>query len=57
MSTFEIYKDSKGEFRWRFRHSNGNVLATSSEGYVAKADAMKGIESVKASAGSPVVTL
>jgi uncharacterized protein YegP (UPF0339 family) len=41
---FEMYKDKKGEFRWRLRHSNGNILATSSEGYKAKASAAKCIE-------------
>lgn len=54
---FELYKDRKGEFRWRLRHRNGNILATSSEGYKAKADAMKCIENVKASGESPVSEL
>ncbi len=51
---FELYKDKKGEFRWRLKHQNGNILATSSEGYKAKADAMKCIENVKGSGESPV---
>jgi uncharacterized protein len=51
---FELYKDKKGEFRWRLRHGNGNILATSSEGYKAKASANKCIENVKASADVPV---
>lgn len=53
--TFELYKDKAGEHRWRLKHSNGNVLATSSEGYSSKAAAMKCIENVKASSESPVV--
>ncbi|MBS3960261.1 MAG: DUF1508 domain-containing protein [Sandarakinorhabdus sp.] len=53
-TTFELYKDKVGEHRWRLRHSNGNVLATSSEGYSSKAAAMKCIENVKASTDSPV---
>lgn len=52
--TFELYKDNAGEHRWRLKHSNGNVLATSSEGYSSKAGAMKCIENVKASAEAPV---
>jgi uncharacterized protein len=55
--TFELYKDKKGEFRWRLRHSNGNILATSSEGYKAKASAAKCIENVKGSSDAPVKEL
>lgn len=46
MSTFEIYKDSKGETRFRYRARNGEIVFTS-EGYKAKASAMKTIESIK----------
>jgi len=24
---YEVYKDKKGEFRWRLKHNNGNILA------------------------------
>lgn len=51
---FELYKDKAGEYRWRLKHSNGNVIATASEGYSSKASALKGIDSVKASADSTV---
>jgi uncharacterized protein len=54
---FELYKDKKGEHRWRLRHGNGNILATSSEGYAAKASAMKCIENVQNSASAPIETL
>lgn len=54
---FEVYKDKKGEHRWRLRHGNGNILATSSEGYSAKAGAMKCIDNVKNSSDSPVKEL
>jgi uncharacterized protein YegP (UPF0339 family) len=53
--TFEVYKDKAGEHRWRLKHSNGNVLATSSEGYSSKAAALKCIENVKSSGDSPIV--
>lgn len=46
MSTFEVYKDKKGETRFRYRASNGEIVF-SSEGYKAKASAMKSIESLK----------
>ncbi|MFN3370067.1 MAG: YegP family protein [Sphingomonadaceae bacterium] len=55
--TYELYKDKAGEHRWRLKHQNGNILATSSEGYSSKAAALKSIENVKASADSPVVEL
>ena len=29
---FEIYKDTKGEFRWRLKSANGQTIATGGEG-------------------------
>ena len=49
---FELYKDKAGEFRWRLRHQNGNIIADSGEGYKNKAGAMNGIESVKENCGA-----
>lgn len=46
MYKFEVYKDKGGEFRFRFRASNGEVMF-SSEGYSAKASALKSIESIR----------
>ena len=49
---FEIYKDKKGEFRFRLVAGNGEkVLA--SEGYKAKASCKNGIESVKKNCKDP----
>ena len=36
---FEVYKDKRGEFRWRRTASNGNIVGASSEGYKSKKDA------------------
>jgi uncharacterized protein len=47
---FELYKDAKGEFRWRLVASNGQTIATGGEGYKTKASATNGIESVKKNA-------
>ena len=47
---FEIYKDKKGEFRWRLVASNGQSIASSGEGYKTKESAKAGIESVKKNA-------
>jgi len=35
----EVYKDKRGEFRWRRTASNGKVVGASTEGYKSKADA------------------
>ena len=51
---FELYKDKANEFRWRLKHSNGNIIAASSEGYSSKASALNGIEIVKGSKDFPV---
>jgi uncharacterized protein YegP (UPF0339 family) len=52
---FEVYKDRAGEFRWRLKAQNTQVLATSGDGYKTKRDCMSGIESVKrAAAEAPV---
>ena len=46
---FEVYEDKGGEFRFRLKATNGQVIATS-EGYKAKASCLNGIESVKKNA-------
>ncbi len=51
MGKFEIYKDSQGEFRWRLRAANGEVIANG-EGYTSKDGCVNGIESVKKNAPS-----
>ena len=47
---YELYKDAKGEYRWRLIASNGQTIATGGEGYKAKESAIAGIESVKKNA-------
>ena len=49
MAKFEIYKDKKGQFRWRLRADNNQVIA-SGEGYTTKAGCKNGIESVRKNA-------
>jgi len=46
---FEIYQDKAGEFRFRLKAVNGQVIAVS-EGYKAMASCTNGIESVKKNA-------
>ncbi len=43
-ATFELYEDNRGEYRWRLRHDNGNVIADSGEGYSSKSGAKDAIE-------------
>jgi len=53
---YELYKSSNGEYRFRLKAGNGEVIATS-EGYSTKASALGGIDSVKRNADSEVVEL
>lgn len=46
---FEVYKDKKGEYRFRLKASNGEIIATG-EGYKQKAGCLKCIESIKKNA-------
>lgn len=46
---WEVYKDAKGEFRFRLKASNGEIIVTG-EGYKAKDGLMNGIESIKKNA-------
>lgn len=46
---FELYKDNKGEFRFRLKAGNGEIILAS-EGYKQKSSAENGIESVRKNA-------
>ena len=46
---FEVYTDKKGEFRFRLKAGNGQIIATG-EGYKAKSGCLNGIESIKKNA-------
>jgi len=46
---FEVYNDKAGEFRFRLKATNGQIIAVS-EGYKALAGCLNGIESVKKNA-------
>lgn len=51
MAKFEVYRDQKSEYRWRFRADNGRIVADSAEGYTTRAACDRGIEIVKTEAG------
>ena len=46
-ATFELYEDNRGEYRWRLRHDNGNIIADSGEGYDGKSGARDAVERVR----------
>lgn len=46
---FEIYADNAGQYRFRLKATNGQVIATS-EGYKTKKNCENGVESVKKNA-------
>ena len=52
---FELYQDNAGEYRFRLKATNGQIIAVS-EGYTAKDSCENGIESVrKNAADAPVI--
>ena len=46
---FEMYQDKAGEFRFRLKARNGEIIATG-EGYKAKASCLNGIDSIRRNA-------
>lgn len=46
---FEVYADKKGEFRFRLKARNGEIVL-SSQGYKTKASCLNGVESVRSNA-------
>lgn len=46
---FEVYADKKGEFRFRLKAKNGEIIL-SSEGYKTKTSCLNGVESVRRNA-------
>ncbi|MBE5873970.1 MAG: DUF1508 domain-containing protein [Lachnospiraceae bacterium] len=51
---FEVYTDKVGEFRFRLKATNGQVIAVS-EGYKAVASCLNGIDSVKKNAADAAI--
>ena len=54
---FEMYKGHDGDWRWRLRTTNGNVVADSAEGYRHREDCERGIAIVKASGEASIVDM
>jgi len=51
---FEVYTDKAGEFRFKLKAPNGEVIAVS-EGYSSKKSCMNGIESVRKNAPNATI--
>lgn len=55
LPNIEYFKDDAGEWRWRAKAANGNIVATSGEGYKRLAGAINGFHSFQQIAANPVV--
>ena len=53
MSKFELYKDDKKEWRWRFKSTNGRVIS-SGEGYKNKKDCVAAVKLLQTSAEAKI---
>ena len=53
---FEMYQDKAGEYRFRLKARNGEIIAVS-EGYTAKASCLNGIENVRKNAAEAEVVV
>lgn len=42
----QVYKDDKGEWRWRFIAGNNKIMADSAEGYTERYDLFSALEEV-----------
>jgi uncharacterized protein len=54
MMKYEVYPDSSGQWRWRLKAGNGQIIAVSGEGYLNLQDCKHAIELVKQSSNAPV---
>ncbi len=51
---FELYEDKGGDWRFRLKAGNGEVIATG-QGYASKSGALNGIDSVRRNAAEAEV--
>jgi uncharacterized protein YegP (UPF0339 family) len=54
-AVFEVYKDRGGEFRFRLKDAEGNLLAIAGKGYDKKADCQAVIDAIKKEAAKAKV--
>jgi uncharacterized protein YegP (UPF0339 family) len=53
-SKFEVYQDNKGDFRFRYKAGNGQVVATG-QGYKSKDGCLNGIKSIQENAATATI--
>ena len=53
---FEVYQDKAGEFRFRLKARNGQIVAVG-EGYTAMKSCLNGIESIKKNAPGAAIEI
>ncbi len=46
-----IYRDKSAQWRWRFSHRNGKVLADGGEGYATRSSAIRAAKRLRLIAG------
>ncbi|BDZ39407.1 YegP family protein [Microbacterium suwonense] len=51
---FELYEDKSGDWRFRLKAGNGEIIATG-QGYASKSGAVNGIDSVRRNAADAEV--
>lgn len=51
---YVMYKDVRGEWRWRLYAANNQIIATASEGYRNRSDCLHSINLTKSSHSAPV---
>lgn len=54
MAKFEIYKDTKGEYRAHLKAANGEIICWT-EGYTSKQNVEKALQFIQANAAHAVV--
>ena len=55
-ASFEVFRDSRGEYRWHFRSANNQIIATAGEGYKSEQHGRDGIAAVQRDAPDAVIT-
>ena len=56
MAKFEVYEDRRGEYRWRLKARNGEILAVAEEGFASKDSCLRNIETVRKAATSAEIS-
>ena len=51
---YYMYKDARGEWRWRLKATNGRIIADSGEGYKNEKDCLDAIKLVQGSYNASV---